>query len=95
LSAIDEPTTTTPRPTTGAEAGILDLWVADKGTLGGGAGPWPLLDDDVQSAVRSFRRHCLQSPRAAGLPITPHAATCGSRLELDTDVVSLSITEAQ
>lgn len=32
-------------PTKGEEDGILDLWVADKGTLNGGAGPWPLLDD--------------------------------------------------
>ena len=32
-------------PTTGSEAGILDLWVADKGALEEGAGPYPLLDD--------------------------------------------------
>ena len=32
-------------PTEGDEAGILDLWVADKGKLGGGAGEWPLLHD--------------------------------------------------
>jgi S-DNA-T family DNA segregation ATPase FtsK/SpoIIIE len=32
-------------PTKGEEDGILDLWVADKGTLNGGAGRWPLLDD--------------------------------------------------
>jgi S-DNA-T family DNA segregation ATPase FtsK/SpoIIIE len=32
-------------PTKGEEDGVLDLWVADKGTLSGGAGPWPLLDD--------------------------------------------------
>jgi S-DNA-T family DNA segregation ATPase FtsK/SpoIIIE len=32
-------------PTTGAEAGILDLWVADKGALAEGAGPYPLLED--------------------------------------------------
>lgn len=32
-------------PTTGSEAGILDLWVADKGVLAEGAGPYPLLDD--------------------------------------------------
>lgn len=32
-------------PTQGDEAGTLDLWVADKGKLGGGAGPWPLLDE--------------------------------------------------
>jgi S-DNA-T family DNA segregation ATPase FtsK/SpoIIIE len=31
-------------PTTGAEAGILDLWVADKGALAEGAGEYPLLD---------------------------------------------------
>ena len=32
-------------PTTGAEAGILDLWAADKGALAEGAGPYPLLED--------------------------------------------------
>jgi S-DNA-T family DNA segregation ATPase FtsK/SpoIIIE len=32
-------------PTQGEEAGILDLWVADKGKLGAGAGPWPLLHE--------------------------------------------------
>lgn len=32
-------------PTQGPEAGILDLWIADKGRLGGGAGPWPLLHE--------------------------------------------------
>ncbi len=32
-------------PTEGPEAGILDLWVADKGKLSGGAGDWPLLLD--------------------------------------------------
>lgn len=31
-------------PTVGDEAGILDLWVADKGALAEGAGPYPLLD---------------------------------------------------
>jgi S-DNA-T family DNA segregation ATPase FtsK/SpoIIIE len=32
-------------PTQGEEAGVLDLWVADKGKLGAGAGPWPLQED--------------------------------------------------
>lgn len=32
-------------PSTGSEAGILDLWVADKGALEEGAGPYPLLGD--------------------------------------------------
>jgi S-DNA-T family DNA segregation ATPase FtsK/SpoIIIE len=31
--------------TEGEEAGILDLWVADKGRLGKGAGQWPLLHE--------------------------------------------------
>ncbi|WP_084022727.1 FtsK/SpoIIIE domain-containing protein [Amycolatopsis thermoflava] len=32
-------------PTEGDEAGVLDLWVADKGALAGGAGEWPLQHD--------------------------------------------------
>jgi S-DNA-T family DNA segregation ATPase FtsK/SpoIIIE len=32
-------------PTKGEEDGILDLWVADKGKLAGGAGDWPYLHD--------------------------------------------------
>lgn len=39
-------------PTKGEEDGILDLWVADKGTLSGGAGPWPLLDDTAPDGGR-------------------------------------------
>jgi S-DNA-T family DNA segregation ATPase FtsK/SpoIIIE len=34
-------------PTTGNEAGILDLWVADKGALEEGAGLYPLLDEGL------------------------------------------------
>lgn len=32
-------------PTVGDEAGILDLWIADKGALAEGAGDYPLLDE--------------------------------------------------
>lgn len=32
-------------PTKGDEDGVLELWVADKGKLSGGAGLWPLLHD--------------------------------------------------
>lgn len=32
-------------PTEGDEAGVLDLWVADKGALASGAGDWPLQHD--------------------------------------------------
>jgi DNA segregation ATPase FtsK/SpoIIIE, S-DNA-T family len=31
-------------PSTGSEAGVLDIWVADKGALAEGAGPYPLLE---------------------------------------------------
>ncbi|HJQ48285.1 MAG TPA: cell division protein FtsK [Amycolatopsis sp.] len=34
-------------PTTGTEAGILDLWIADKGALAEGAGAYPLLTEGV------------------------------------------------
>ncbi len=34
-------------PTTGSEAGILDLWIADKGALAEGAGEYPLLADGL------------------------------------------------
>jgi S-DNA-T family DNA segregation ATPase FtsK/SpoIIIE len=34
-------------PTTGTEAGIMDLWIADKGALAEGAGEYPLLSDGL------------------------------------------------
>lgn len=55
-------------PTEGAEAGLLDLWVADKGKLGRGPGAWPLLHDgrvDVFEGVpfgRSQRGALLKAP---------------------------------
>ncbi|MGH3550375.1 MAG: hypothetical protein ACRDQU_20110 [Pseudonocardiaceae bacterium] len=55
-------------PTEGSEAGQLDLWIADKGKLGRGAGPWPLLTDgkvDVFEGVplgRSQRGQVLSAP---------------------------------
>ncbi|UOX89688.1 hypothetical protein MUY14_03355 [Amycolatopsis sp. FBCC-B4732] len=32
-------------PTKGDEDGVLDLWIADKGVLRGGAGQWPMVHD--------------------------------------------------
>lgn len=55
-------------PTEGTEAGQLDLWVADKGKLGAGAGQWPLLHDgevDIFDGVpfgRSQRGQILNAP---------------------------------
>lgn len=39
-------------PTTGGEAGILDLWVADKGALAEGAGRYPLLDGGLTDVFK-------------------------------------------
>ncbi len=55
-------------PTEGSEAGQLDLWIADKGTLSRGSGPWPLLHDgrvDVFDGVpfgRSQRGQLIAAP---------------------------------
>ena len=55
-------------PTVGDEAGILDLWVADKGALGTDPGPWPLAEDgtcDLWAGVpigRSQRGQVITAP---------------------------------
>lgn len=55
-------------PTKGDEENVLELWVADKGLLGRGAGEWPLLHDgdcDVFAGVpvgRSQRGDLIQTP---------------------------------
>jgi DNA segregation ATPase FtsK/SpoIIIE, S-DNA-T family len=55
-------------PTQGEEAGVLDLWIADKGKLGAGAGPWPLQEDrtvDVFEGVplgKSQRGSVIEAP---------------------------------
>lgn len=56
-------------PSTGEEAGILDLWVADKGALVEGAGPYPLLDDGVTDVFRGvpFGRTLKGDPMTAPL----------------------------
>lgn len=41
-------------PTVGAEAGILSLWVADKGALAEGAGPYPLLTEGSADFFKGF-----------------------------------------
>ncbi|HEX7993543.1 MAG TPA: hypothetical protein VF506_06440 [Streptosporangiaceae bacterium] len=41
-------------PSTGEEAGILKLWVADKGALEEGAGPYPLLHDGTVDVFKGI-----------------------------------------
>ena len=56
-------------PSTGAEAGILDLWVADKGALEEGAGPYPLLEAGVVDVFKGapFGRTLRGTPISAPL----------------------------
>ncbi len=63
-------------PTTGSEAGILDLWVADKGALAEGAGAYPLLDGGLVDffkgvpAGRTLRGEPMLAPMAERNTIT-------------------------
>ena len=41
-------------PTTGDEEGIVDLWIADKGALNEGAGPYPLLEDGFTDVFKGL-----------------------------------------
>src|SRR5581483_8318414 len=41
-------------PSVGTEAGILNLWIADKGVLEEGAGPYPLLNDGATDFFKGF-----------------------------------------
>lgn len=56
-------------PSTGGEAGILELWVADKGALAEGAGPYPLLESGVTDVFRGvpFGRSLRGDPVVAPL----------------------------
>ncbi|MGI8817456.1 MAG: cell division protein FtsK [Pseudonocardia sp.] len=64
-------------PTTGGEAGILDLWVADKGALAEGAGPFPLLDGGVVDVFKGvpFGRTLRGTP--IGAPVMERNTLCG------------------
>ncbi|WP_229857626.1 cell division protein FtsK [Amycolatopsis acidiphila] len=64
-------------PTTGAEAGILDLWVADKGALAEGAGAYPLLTDGVVDVFKGapFGKTLRGTPILA--PLMERNTICG------------------
>ncbi|RSM34654.1 cell division protein FtsK [Amycolatopsis balhimycina DSM 5908] len=64
-------------PTTGSEAGILDLWVADKGALSEGAGPYPLLEDGAVDVFKGvpFGRTLRGEPMMA--PLLERNTICG------------------
>jgi len=64
-------------PTTGGEAGILDLWIADKGALAEGAGPYPLLDDGLVDVFKGvpFGKTLRGEPIVA--PLMERNTICG------------------
>lgn len=64
-------------PTTGGEAGILDLWIADKGALAEGAGPYPLLTEGVVDVFKGvpFGRNLRGVPMIA--PLMERNTICG------------------
>lgn len=64
-------------PKTGSEAGIMDLWVADKGALEQGAGPYPLLNEGVVDVFRGvpFGRTLRGDPMVA--PVMERNTICG------------------
>ncbi len=64
-------------PTTGSEAGILDLWVADKGALSEGAGEYPLLADGAVDVFKGvpFGRTLRGEPMMA--PLLERNTICG------------------
>jgi S-DNA-T family DNA segregation ATPase FtsK/SpoIIIE len=59
-------------PTTGSEAGILDLWVADQGALAEGAGRYPLLDGGLTDVFKGV-------PAGKNLRGTPITAPMNER----------------
>ena len=68
-------------PTTGSEAGILDLWIADKGALADGAGPYPLLGDGFTDVFKGlpFGRTLRGDP--IRIPVTGRNTICGGMPE--------------
>lgn len=64
-------------PSTGSEAGILDLWVADKGALAEGAGPYPLLEGGLVDVFKGapFGRTLRGTP--IGAPLMERNSICG------------------
>jgi S-DNA-T family DNA segregation ATPase FtsK/SpoIIIE len=63
--------------TTGAEAGILDGWIADKGALAEGAGPYPLLDSGFTDVFRGLPFGKTLRGDAVRVPVIGRNSICG------------------
>jgi S-DNA-T family DNA segregation ATPase FtsK/SpoIIIE len=66
-------------PTKGDEDGILDLWAADKGKLGAGAGPWPLLHDGTVDVFEGVPLGKTQRGAVINAPIVESNYLIGGR----------------
>jgi DNA segregation ATPase FtsK/SpoIIIE, S-DNA-T family len=64
-------------PTTGEEAGILDLWVADKGALAEGAGTYPLLTDGTVDVFKGVPFGKTLRGDAINAPLMERNSICG------------------
>jgi DNA segregation ATPase FtsK/SpoIIIE, S-DNA-T family len=64
-------------PSTGSEAGILDLWVADKGALAEGAGPYPLLDEGFTDVFKGLPFGKTLRGDPARIPVIGRNTLCG------------------
>ncbi|TWD80391.1 S-DNA-T family DNA segregation ATPase FtsK/SpoIIIE [Kribbella amoyensis] len=68
-------------PTVGDEAGILDLWVADKGALADGAGPYPLLEEGLVDVFKGVPAGRTLRGDAIYMPITGRNTIVGGAPE--------------
>lgn len=68
-------------PATGTEAGILDLWVADKGALAEGAGPYPLLAEGFTDVFRGLPFGKTLRGEPARIPVIGRNTICGGMPE--------------
>jgi S-DNA-T family DNA segregation ATPase FtsK/SpoIIIE len=68
-------------PTTGSEAGILDLWIADKGALEEGAGPYPLLDGGFTDVFKGLPFGKTLRGEPLRVPVTGRNTICGGMPE--------------
>ena len=68
-------------PVTGDEAGILDLWIADKGALEEGAGPYPLLSDGFTDVFKGLPFGKVLRGDPIRVPVTGRNTICGGMPE--------------
>lgn len=64
-------------PKTGSEAAILEIWIADKGALEEGAGPYPLLEEGLTDAFKGFPFGRTLRGDPARIPVIGRNTICG------------------